>query len=579
MEKVTHDPAPPMVEDREQNSTPATPRRAGGWRSVKYILANESFEKLASMSLMSNITLYLRTKYNMNNIAVVNVVQIWSGSSNMASIAGAFITDTYLGRFRALLYGSIASLLGMLTITLTAGIHQFRPPACSNPLHCQKSQGWQLGILFGGLGLLSIGAGGIRPCNIAFGADQFDTKTQKGRAQLESFFNWWYFSFTVALLIALTCVVYVQTNISWTIGFAIPTVCLALSMFIFLLGCHTYVYKKPQGSIFVDMVKVIVAACRKCELQPSGRSFYDPTRTLDESPLENKGLAHKDRFKCLDKAAIIANPSTELDDQGMSRNGWRLCSLQQVQNFKCLLGILPFLVSGTCCFMVTSQQHTFGILQVTQMDRSIGPHFKIPPGWMNLISMLSLSIWIQVFECIYIPLSKKFYKKAVRLSMGLRIKIGILLSILCMLVAANVEKKRRHSALRQNSYISPSSFTLLLPQYALSGLTEAFAAVAIMELFTMQLPESMRTVSGAVFYLSMSISDYLGSLVVNIVHKVTSENGRTPWLGHHDLNHVRLENYYFIIAALGALNLVYFSFFAVCFSTSPLGTELKEVQL
>ncbi|XP_054807265.1 protein NRT1/ PTR FAMILY 2.8-like isoform X2 [Prosopis cineraria] len=512
MEKVTHDPAPPMVEDREQNSTPATPRRAGGWRSVKYILANESFEKLASMSLMSNITLYLRTKYNMNNIAVVNVVQIWSGSSNMASIAGAFITDTYLGRFRALLYGSIASLLGMLTITLTAGIHQFRPPACSNPLHCQKSQGWQLGILFGGLGLLSIGAGGIRPCNIAFGADQFDTKTQK-------------------------------------------------------------------GSIFVDMVKVIVAACRKCELQPSGRSFYDPTRTLDESPLENKGLAHKDRFKCLDKAAIIANPSTELDDQGMSRNGWRLCSLQQVQNFKCLLGILPFLVSGTCCFMVTSQQHTFGILQVTQMDRSIGPHFKIPPGWMNLISMLSLSIWIQVFECIYIPLSKKFYKKAVRLSMGLRIKIGILLSILCMLVAANVEKKRRHSALRQNSYISPSSFTLLLPQYALSGLTEAFAAVAIMELFTMQLPESMRTVSGAVFYLSMSISDYLGSLVVNIVHKVTSENGRTPWLGHHDLNHVRLENYYFIIAALGALNLVYFSFFAVCFSTSPLGTELKEVQL
>ncbi|XP_028763381.1 protein NRT1/ PTR FAMILY 2.8-like [Neltuma alba] len=583
MEMVTDNPSSfsLILEDREQNfapPTPATSRRAGGWRSVRYILANESFEKLASMSLILNITLYLRSNYNMNNIAVVNVVQIWVGSSNMASIAGALITDTYLGRFRALLYGSIASLLGMLTITLTAGIHQLRPPTCTDPLHCQKSKAWQIGILFGGLGLLSIGAGGIRPCNIAFGADQFDTKTEKGRAQLESFFNWWYLSFTVALVIALTGVVYVQTNISWTIGFAIPTVCLALSAFIFLLGRNTYIYKKPQGSIFVDMAKVVVTAFRKYKLQPSGKSFYDPTHTLDESPLDNKGHAYKDRCKCLDKAAIIANPSTELDDQGMSRNGWRLCSLEQVQNFKCLLGILPVWVAGICCFMVINQQNTFGILQVMQMDRSIGPHFKIPPGWMNLTAMLSLSIWIQVYEGIYIPLSRKFYKNAVRLSMGLRIKIGILLSILCMLVAATVEKQRRHSALRQNSYISPTRFTLLLPQYALSGLTEAFAAVAIMEFFTMQLPESMRTVSGALFFLSMSIAEYLGSLIVNIVDKLTSENGRKPWLGHHDLNHVRLENYYYIIAALGALNFLYFSFFAVHYLTSTQGTEMKEVQ-
>ncbi|XVE96944.1 hypothetical protein REPUB_Repub02eG0267800 [Reevesia pubescens] len=48
-----------------------------------------------------------------------------------------------------------------------------------------------MGFLFAGLALMAIGARGIRPCNIAFGADQFDTTTKKGRAQLESFFNWW----------------------------------------------------------------------------------------------------------------------------------------------------------------------------------------------------------------------------------------------------------------------------------------------------------------------------------------------------------------------------------------------------
>jgi peptide/histidine transporter 3/4 len=63
------------------------------------------------MSLISNLTVYLLTNYNLSGLFVVNVVQIWNGSSNIASIVGAFISDAYLGRFKTLLYGSFASLL------------------------------------------------------------------------------------------------------------------------------------------------------------------------------------------------------------------------------------------------------------------------------------------------------------------------------------------------------------------------------------------------------------------------------------------------------------------------------------
>ncbi|CAN1120547.1 Protein NRT1/ PTR FAMILY 2.8 [Linum perenne] len=48
-----------------------------------------------------------------------------------------------------------------------------------------------LAFLFGALGLLSIGADRIRPCKIAFDADQFDTSPPKGLSQLECFFNCW----------------------------------------------------------------------------------------------------------------------------------------------------------------------------------------------------------------------------------------------------------------------------------------------------------------------------------------------------------------------------------------------------
>ena len=72
---------------------------------------NESFEKLASMGLIANLTVYLHGKYNMDGIQVVNVYNIWSGSSNVTPLLGAFLSDAYLGKVYTLLFGSISSFL------------------------------------------------------------------------------------------------------------------------------------------------------------------------------------------------------------------------------------------------------------------------------------------------------------------------------------------------------------------------------------------------------------------------------------------------------------------------------------
>ncbi|KAL2254023.1 protein NRT1/ PTR FAMILY 2.8 isoform X1 [Sesamum indicum] len=555
MEIGTHSSPSPPRDESHLSPPESQSKKPGGWRAIKYILANESFEKLAAMSLISNITVYLRTKYNLEGILLVNVVQIWSGTSNISSIAGAIISDAWLGRFLTLLIGTIFSLLGMAAMTLTAGLPELRPPACQQEASCIQPHKWQLAFLFISLGLIAMGAGGIRPCNIAFGADQFDTNTKKGRAHLESFFNWWYFSFTIALVIALTGVVYVQTNISWLTGFAIPTACLAISIAIFLIGHHTYICKKPQGTVFVDMAKVITAAFRKREIK-SGyeHSFYDPAEDLES---EVRKLIKIKRFKCLDKAAVIVDPS-ELNEEGVPVNSWKLCSVQQVENLKCLVAIMPVWVTGVGCFVVMDQQSTFGVLQALQMDRSIGKHFMIPPGWMGISSMIALSIWIFLYEQIYIRMAKKLLKSDSRLTMHQRIIIGIIMSILCMIVAGIVEQKRRAMAIREKSFTSPLHVLVLLPQFALSGLTEAFAAVALMEFFTIQLPESMRSIAGAVFFLSLSIASYLSTLIVNTMHSITGEGGKTPWLGGHDLNNNKLDNFYFIVAAIGFVNLIYF---------------------
>ncbi|KAJ6303624.1 hypothetical protein OIU77_017492 [Salix suchowensis] len=364
-------------------------KEPGGWRSVKYILGNESFEKLASMGLIANLTVYLQTRFNMDGIQLVNVFNIWSGSTNVTPLLGAFLSDTYLGRFRTLIFGSTASFLDPIAKNQSTG--------------SSESSIWVLDCL-------PLELEGVRPCNIAFGADQFDTRTEKGRAQLESFFNWWYFSFTVALVIALTVVVYVQTNVSWVIGYGIPAVCLLFSIVIFLIGKHTYIITKPQGTVFVDLAKVIVAACKKramsLESTPE-HSFYDPP--LIESDQRVKTLDHTNMFKFFDKAALIADPS-ELDDKGLAKNSWRLCSVQQVEQLKLVIGLVPVWITGIGCFITMDQMNTFGLMQAIQSDNKIH-NFKIPPGWMGLSSMICLSAWIFIYEQIYLPHAKKKVKK------------------------------------------------------------------------------------------------------------------------------------------------------------------------
>lgn len=458
-------------------------------------------------------------------------------------------------------------------MTLTAGIPHFKPPKCTNQPNCIQPENWQLGLLFTGLGLLALGAGGLRPCGIAFGADQFDTNTPKGKKQLESFFNLWYLSFTLALIVALTGVVYIQTNISWVIGFSIPTTCLLFSITIFLIGRHTYIIKKPHGSVFSDIVKVIVASIHKRNVRESEYPFYFNGQS---------DVIRTERFKCLDKAAMIVDPN-EVNANGWACDKWRLCSVQQVENLKSVIGILPIWVSGVGCMLVIDQKSTFGVLQAIQMTRTIGPRlrpkFTIPPGWMTEIAMITLSIWIFIYEGIYVPKLSKLMKKDARLTMVMRVRMGIIMSILCMVTAGIIEKKRRDSALSNDTYVAPLHVYWLIPQFALSGLAEAFACVTMMEFFTTRMPESMRTVASAVFFISLSISSYLSSFIVNIIHKLSRTDGGMSWLGGHDLNKNRLDYYYHIIAGFGVLNLIYFTLFGSKFlaPTKVVGTE--ELQL
>lgn len=175
-------------------------------------------------------------------------------------------------------------LQGMITLTLSAALPQLRPPPCpaAGNQVCREASAWQLAILYVSLSLNALGAGGIRPCVVAYGADQFDEADQGQKTRTWNFFNWYYFCMGVSILLTVTVVVYVQDNVSWAWGLGIPTVAMAVSLVSFVAGYHLYRNLDPAGSPFTRLVQVVVAAVRKRRLP----AVSDPGQLYENEELD-----------------------------------------------------------------------------------------------------------------------------------------------------------------------------------------------------------------------------------------------------------------------------------------------------
>ncbi|XP_059645672.1 protein NRT1/ PTR FAMILY 2.11-like [Cornus florida] len=537
-----------------------------GIKAMPYIIGNETFEKLGAIGTISNLLVYLTLVFNMKSITATTIIYIFNGTTNFATLPGAFLCDTYFGRYKTLGFASIVSSLGLIVIALTAAIKNLHPPHCGSEdnTKCIGPTPWQLAFLLTGFGLMIVGAGGIRPCNLAFGADQFNPKTESGKRGINSFFNWYMFTVTFAQMVSVTVVVYIQTNVSWAIGLAIPALFMMVSCVLFFMGTKIYVKVKPEGSPLTSIVQVMVVAVKKKRLklpeQPWLSCFnYVPPKSI------NSNLPYTSQFRFLNKATII-----EEDDQtnpdGSAANPWQLCSIQQVEQVKCVLRVIPIWAAAILYFVPIVQQHSYVIFQALQSNRRLGnSNFKIPAASYPIFSMLSLTIWVPIYDRILVPSLRKLTGKEGGITILQRMGIGIALSVLTMIVSALVEEKRRMLALTRPTLgiqprrgaISSMSALWLIPQLTLAGLAEAFTAIGQMEFYYKQFPENMRSFGGSFFFCGMAAGSYTSSFLVSIVHRTTKGAATGNWLPE-DLNNGRLDYFYYLIAALGIVNMGYF---------------------
>ena len=73
--------------------------------------ANQAFEKMASFGILPSMILYLTRHYGMEAAAATNVILLWSAATSFTPIVGAFLADSYFGRYPTIVFGSLLSSL------------------------------------------------------------------------------------------------------------------------------------------------------------------------------------------------------------------------------------------------------------------------------------------------------------------------------------------------------------------------------------------------------------------------------------------------------------------------------------
>lgn len=543
------------------HGNPILKKNTGNWKACPFILGNECCERLAYYGISTNLVTYLTKKLHEGNVSAARNVTTWQGTCYITPLLGAILADAYWGRYWTIAVFSTIYFIGMGTLTLSALVPAFRPPECVGSV-CPEASFAQYAIFFLGLYMIALGTGGIKPCVSSFGADQFDDTDPVERVKKGSFFNWFYFSINIGALISSSLIVWIQDNYGWDLGFGIPTLFMGLAIGSFFAGTVLYRFQKPGGSPLTRMCQVVVASLHKWRVDVPDDStllFELPDKT---SAIEgSRKLEHSDELKFLDKAATVSDLDVKTD--GFS-NPWRLCTVTQVEELKILVRMFPIWATGIVFAAVYAQISTMFVEQGMVLDTTIGS-FTIPPASLSTFDVISVIVWVPIYDRILVPIARRFTGKERGFSELQRMGIGLFISILAMTAAALVEIRRLEIAnadgLVHDKVAVPMSILWQIPQYFLVGAAEVFTFIGQLEFFYDQSPDAMRSLCSAFSLLTTALGNYLSSFILTVVTYITTQGGKPGWIPDN-LNEGHLDHFFWLLAGLSFLNLLVYVYCA-----------------
>lgn len=522
------------------------------WKAPAIILAFEFLESIAYSGIALNLVVYLGTVLHGTTASNAANVDAWNGATFLTPVLGAFLADTYWGKYKTAAISIIFYVVGLLIITTSAVIPSLRPASCEGG-SCPPATGFQYFVLFGSLYLISIGTGGVKSALLPLGADQYNDANAEERKSKQLFFSWFFMAVNLGVFISGTVLVWIQQNVAWSLGFGISSICLVIAAVAFLVGTPLYRVQLPTGSPLKSIVMVFVASYKKRGVAvPADSTLLFEGNDAESSSIVPNKIEHTDEFRCLDKAAVV------VEDQEMkdSHRPWLLCTVTQVEEVKILIRMLP--IWFTCVFYsaAMSQTATTFVQQGNAMNTKIGS-FSVPAASMNSAEVIFMLVWVVFQDSVVIPIARRYTGNPMGLTLLQRMGVGRLLAIPSLAAAALVETWRLRSVKAGHNL----SIGWQLPQFVILACSDVFCGIAQLEFFYAEAPASMRSLCSAFQFLAMSLAYYVNTLVVALVASVTTAWGGKGWLPA-DLNDGHLDYYFWLWTGISVVNYVVYTAFA-----------------
>ncbi|XP_029461071.1 solute carrier family 15 member 2 isoform X2 [Rhinatrema bivittatum] len=350
------------------------------------------------------LTLYFYYFLHWDETLSTTIYHAFSGLCYFMPVFGAIIADSYLGKFKTIIYLSIVYVIGHVVKSISAV-----PPLGDHNTHVILS------IL--GLFLIAVGTGGIKPCVAAFGGDQFEEEHAEERSK---FFSIFYLAINLGSLISTFATPALRGDVKcfgsdcYALAFGVPALLMVVALVVFISGSSMYKTYPSQGNIMLSVCKCI--------------------RFAVQNRWKHRSEEHPKREHWLDWAR----------DEYPN---------QVINEVKMVTRVLFLYIPLPMFWALFDQQGSRWTLQATRMNPDFGG-FIVKPDQMQTLNPFLILVFIPMFDLIIYPFIKM-------LSIDFRpirkMAAGMVLAALAFAVAAIVEVKVEES----NIYMPVAKESLL----------------------------------------------------------------------------------------------------------------------
>jgi POT family proton-dependent oligopeptide transporter len=204
---------------------------------IPYIVGNEAAERFSFYGMRAILVVFM-TQYLVDSSGAPDVMSeaeakgwyhLFVSAVYLTPLLGALLSDGLLGKYRTIILLSLLYCAGHAALAL-------------------DDTRWGL---LAGLGMIALGAGGIKPCVSSHLGDQFG---QSNQGLLSRAFAWFYFSINLGAFFSSLATPWMLARFGSTMAFGVPGVLMLVATLTFWAGRHRFVHIPPGGRKFLQEV-------------------------------------------------------------------------------------------------------------------------------------------------------------------------------------------------------------------------------------------------------------------------------------------------------------------------------------